>query len=324
VTVASLTILLALLAGSAAEGHGHPRRITLLTPSWTAGEISMDARLLVLVNVVSSEMLEEVWLEVRTAGGGWERRADASRLPLSPLEIVAGVAIEPRRIPGIEAGGQFEVRIRSTYRNGEADSSPSLEIRVAEAERREEDLLNRLSECHRGLDVLLEDIEEDYRRLCRLERRPVGGEAEDRSAPAELAAMEERWNERTRAMLHASKELGSILDDAVTDRFVDSAREAQYRRIPARLRAWGLEKGMGTSVRRNLARVRRAVGRDERREAFHASLDAQDQFIEALKRTVAELKAWRGNVDLRRNVRLLLQTQKGVNGELERARDRNK
>src|SRR5689334_20251099 len=134
--VALLSLLLALVATPAATDP--PRRVRLLEPSWATGEVSLDARILVVAEVSPPESLVEVWLELRGQDRGWERRAiPFSKWLCSPVSTLVAVAIEPRAIPWLQAGGEFEIQVRSSYRDGDGATSTGVVVRPVEPELRE-------------------------------------------------------------------------------------------------------------------------------------------------------------------------------------------
>ncbi len=230
--------------------------------------------------------------------------------------------MEPRRMPGIRVGDEFRLRICALYPNGEHRASPNVVVRVVEAERREADLLDRLSRSTRNLMTLREGFEQDHRRLCRLMRRSTDAAALDRDAEEELTAMDDRWIARFQEIRKAAGDLRSILEGAATDRFVDPSAEERYRKLSARVSALASEDGPSSSFRENLELARRASGPERRRKAFHAALDAEDRFMESFEKEIAAVNDWRERIEFRRAARSILEAQKMLNGELDRERRR--
>lgn len=298
-----LAIALTLLAQASDER----RSITILNPSWQTGEVSMNARLVVSAGVVPAGLLDDVWLELRGQGRDWERRAipASSQLYLSPQEVLTAVVIQPREIPWLQAGDEFEARLRSRFRDGKTCDSESLVVRVAEAEHREAGLLDRLDAwiCH--LESLRDGLVEDHRKLSRLE-------ALDRVDLVELEALEVRWTGRLRGILDSGVELLQILDEAVTDQVVDPRGEARYRKIAARLRAFGSDPGPSAA----LARAR-LVGRGE---ALQGAFVAGYRSLGIFQGVLDGVHVWRGTLELRRELRTIFREQKCVNVELDRQR----
>jgi hypothetical protein len=314
-------MILALALALFAQTPDERRSIVILDPPWLDGEISVNARLLVIAEIVSAEPHRNLWLELRGQGRDWERRTipPSKQLRVSPLKVVTVVAIEPRAIPWLQAGDEFEARLRCRDRDGE-NLSESLVARVADADRREAGLLDRLDACRRHLEGLRDGLEEDHRKLSRLAR----GSTEQESALVDLEALAVRWEGRLRGIRDASSEFLRSLEGAVTDQLVDEKHEARYRKIAARLASCASAAGPSAAVTERAARARGAGSRDEYRQALQAAADAEQRYMQIFQKTVDGVNLWRESLELRREIRSICREQKGVNGELVRERDRDR
>jgi len=317
--LAALTLLIAI-------GDEGRLRVRIKEPARSESTISIDARLLILAEILPGDSLQDAWVEVRrTSGAEWHRHpiSPARFVRLSEDRTLVAPILEPRRLPDVRSGETLWVRVATVSRSGVESTSWTLQIHVEEPAEREERLRSRLEQRHRELQDLLREFERDHRRLSRIALHSLDAEKLERPVLDELWSIDDAWASRLAKFQTLSKELSDDLDEAETDRLVDVRRADRYRRtIDRSLRTLGTEDGPLGRMRQDLARAAQAASAAERRIRFLALHDASDRFLDLLQHPEGELQVWRDRLDLKRILRSALSEQKDVTRTLDRERNR--
>jgi hypothetical protein len=318
--MAVLTALSLLLA----DADGERLRIRLKDPAWSEATLSIDARVLMRAEIQPGDLLKDAWMEFRRGPGeDWQRRSIAPGrfLRLSAERTAVFPLLEPGSLPGVRSGDTLEVRIAAVGRGGASERSSPLKLHLQLPEERELLLLRGLEENHRESQNLRRDIELDHRRLSRIERRSRDAEALEPVALEDLRAMADRWTSIVRDYEGLGNALREMIDQAETDRLVDSRPADRMRRSVEIFR----DRGDGSpvaAIRQAFARALKAPTPAERRTALQSVLDDTDRFLDLLKRPEGDLQVWHESHVVRRALRSLLQGQKTILEELDRKRDR--